>query len=60
MFPDLLASTYDVTVTMEGFKTYEQTGIVLGATERVALRPIALDVGGVTETVSVRAESAAR
>ena len=31
--------------TMEGFKTYEQKGLKLGATERLALRPITLDVG---------------
>ncbi len=57
VFPDLLAGTFDLTVTMQGFKTYEQKGIVLGATERVALRAIALDVGGVTETISVQAEA---
>ena len=56
-FPDLLAGTFDLTVTMQGFKTYEQKGIVLGATERVALRAIALDVGGMSETISVQAES---
>ncbi len=39
-FPDLLAGTYDITVGVQGFKTYEQKGIVLGATERVALRQI--------------------
>ena len=48
VFPDLLAGTFDLSVTMQGFKSYEQKGIVLGSTERVALRPIALDVGGVT------------
>jgi hypothetical protein len=57
VFPDLLAGTFDLTVTMQGFKTYEQKGIVLGATERVALRAIALDVGGVAETISVQAEA---
>ena len=57
VFPDLLAGTFDLTVTMQGFKTYEQKGIALGATERVALRAIALDVGGVAETVTVQAEA---
>ncbi len=57
VFPDLLAGTFDLTATMDGFKTYEQKGIVLGATERVALRTIALDVGGMAETISVQAES---
>ena len=30
VFPDLLAGTFDLTVTMQGFKTYEQKGIELG------------------------------
>jgi hypothetical protein len=57
VFPDLLAGTFDLTATMQGFKTYEQKGITLASTERLGLRPIALDVGGVTETISVQAES---
>jgi hypothetical protein len=57
LFPDLLAGKYDVTVTVSGFKTYEQKGINLGSTERVALRAIALEVGGVAETVTVQAEA---
>ncbi|MDQ3348923.1 MAG: carboxypeptidase regulatory-like domain-containing protein [Acidobacteriota bacterium] len=57
LFPDLLAGKYDVTVTVAGFKTYEQKGIDLASTERVGLRAIALEVGGVAETVTVQAES---
>ena len=57
LFPDLLAGTFDLTVTMQGFKTYEQKGIELGSTDRLRLRAIALDVGGVSETVSVQSEA---
>src|SRR5690348_14607877 len=57
VIPDLLAGTFDLTVTMQGFKSYEQKGVVLTSTERVALRPIALEVGGLSETISVQAES---
>ena len=57
VFPDLLAGTFDLTVTMQGFKTYEQKGIILNSTERVAMRTIALEVGGIAETISVQAES---
>lgn len=57
LFPDLLAGKYDITVTVSGFKTYEQKGISLASTERVGLRAIALEVGGVSETISVKAES---
>jgi Carboxypeptidase regulatory-like domain len=54
---NLLAGTFDLTVTVQGFKPYEQKGIVLGATERLALRTIALEIGGLSEVVSVTAES---
>jgi hypothetical protein len=57
VFPDLLAGTFDLTVTMQGFKTYEQKGIELASTDRLRLRPIALDVGGVSETVTVQSEA---
>jgi hypothetical protein len=57
VFPDLLAGTYDISVSIQGFKTYEQKSIVLGATERVALRTIALEVGGLQETVTVTSEA---
>jgi Carboxypeptidase regulatory-like domain len=57
LFPDLLAGTFALTVTMPGFKSYTQQGIELGAAERLALRPIALDVGGLSETVTVQSEA---
>jgi hypothetical protein len=53
---DLLAGTYRVTVKVQGFKPFEQS-VSLAAQERVALRPIHLEVGGVNESVSVQAES---
>jgi carboxypeptidase family protein len=58
VFPDLLAGTYDISVKMDGFKTYEQKGIALGATERIGLRAIALEVGTLSENVTVKAEAA--
>ena len=57
LFPDLLAGTFDLTVSVQGFKSYEQKGIVIGATDRIALRTIALEVGGLEETVSVVSEA---
>jgi uncharacterized surface anchored protein len=57
VFPDLLAGTYDLKANLAGFKAYEQHGIVLSSTERVALRAITLEVGGLAETVMVQAES---
>lgn len=58
VFPDLLAGTYDVKAGLAGFKTYEQKGIVLSSTDRVALRTITLDVGGLEEIVTVTSEAA--
>ena len=38
---NLLAGTFALSVTVQGFKPYSQHGIVLGATERLSLRAIA-------------------
>jgi hypothetical protein len=55
---DLLAGTYSVSVSMSGFKGYQQTDVVLSANERLALRPIVLQVGQLEETVAVTADAA--
>ena len=57
MFTNLFAGTYDLRVTLTGFRTYEQKGIVLTATERVAVPPITLEVGGLEEVVTVEASA---
>jgi hypothetical protein len=54
---NLLRGMFDLTVTVQGFKPYEQKGIELDATERLALRPIALEIGGLSEVVTVASES---
>lgn len=58
LFTELLPGQYTVKVTSAGFKTYSQQGIVVTATERVALRPIQLQLGAVSDSVSVTAEAA--
>ena len=57
VFTNLFAGTYDLRVTLTGFRTYEQKGLVLSATERLALAPITLDVGGLEEVVTVEASA---
>jgi hypothetical protein len=52
---NILAGTYDIRVTMDGFKTYEQAGVPLTATERLALPAIVLEIGGLEETIQVTA-----
>lgn len=58
LFTQLLPSTYKVAVTAKGFKHYEQTEIVLTATERVVLKRIDLQIGELSQTVEVSAETA--
>ena len=58
VFPDLLAGTYAIKVSMGGFKTYEQSGVRLSAADHLTLRRIELQVGQLEETVTVAAEVA--
>jgi hypothetical protein len=55
-FAAVPAATYTVTVSIQGFNTYEVTGIPLGAGDSRSLREIRLAVATVAETVSVTAE----
>jgi len=54
---NLLAGTYDLSVNLTGFRPYTQTGLVLSAQERIGLPPIALQVGGFEEALTVQAEA---
>ncbi len=56
--PQLLSGTYTLVVTATGFKRFEQSGIILSANDRVAVRRIVLEVGDVNQTVSITGESA--
>lgn len=57
-FTQLLPSTYKLQVTSKGFKRYEQTDIVLTATERLVLQRVELQLGELSQTVEVTAETA--
>src|SRR5574340_471578 len=56
IFPATQPAVYTLKVEAAGFKTYQQTGVVLSANERLALGEIQLSIGAVTETISVVAE----
>src|SRR5262245_40429485 len=56
--PQLLSGTYTLVVTADGFKRFEQKGIILTANERVAVRRVVIEVGDVSQTVTVTAEAA--
>src|SRR4029450_9863335 len=49
---------YTLRIEKEGFKGHQRKGIVVATGDRVALGSIALDLGAVTETVSVTAAAA--
>jgi hypothetical protein len=55
--PQLLRGTYRITVTAKGFKKYEQQDVQVTANDRVTLPVIKLDIGDITQTVSVTAEA---
>lgn len=56
-FPRIPASTYQLKVEAKGFKTYVQSGIVLEVNQRGRV-DVSMEVGGLTETVSVTADAA--
>jgi len=50
--------TYNLRVEQHGFKVYTRSNVVVSANERVAIGDIMLQVGEVTETISVTGEAA--
>lgn len=56
--PELLPGVYTVVIKAAGFQSYELKDVVVTATERVALRPIILALGDLTQSVSVTSTAA--
>lgn len=56
-FPDLTPATFTLSIEAPGFKAYRQTGITLNASEQRSLGSIQLDVGQVSDSVTVTAEA---
>src|SRR5260370_35736705 len=54
----LLPGTYSLLVMKAGFKQFEQSGIVLTAGERRSVGTLALQLGAISETVTVTALTA--
>ena len=57
IFTGLVPGTYSLRVTQTGFKAADQTGITVEAQERVDLHEIRLEVGELTNTVTVQADA---
>jgi len=58
-FPDLTPATFTLEIEAPGFKSYRQTGIAMSSGEERSLGQIRLDVGAVSERVTVSAEAVA-
>ncbi len=54
--PLLQPATYQVTVELQGYKKAVRAGIVLGVGQQINL-PFTLEVGGISETITVTGES---
>ena len=57
VFPNVTAGTYTVRVTMDGFKTSERPNVILSPGDRLLVPTLTIEVGTLTETVTVQAES---
>ena len=53
VFPIVRPDHYTLKVTMQGFKTAERTNVVVNANDKFSSGVIALEVGGIEESVSV-------
>jgi len=58
LFAQLLAGNYTLTISAPGFKKHEEKDVVLSSSERAVVRPIALELGAISESISVTAEGA--
>ncbi len=56
VFPSVLPGRYSVAVQAQGFKRFEKTGLVLTASERLAVGKLVLEVGAPTESITVTAD----
>ena len=53
VFPIVRPDTYMLKVTLEGFKTLERTNLVVNANDKLSAGMLTLEVGALTESVSV-------
>jgi hypothetical protein len=55
VFPQLPAGTYTITAEAKGFKKSESKNVVLSVATRVSLGDLVLEVGSITDTITVEA-----
>src|SRR5438132_3526168 len=57
VFPNVNGDTYTVRVTMDGFKPLERRNLAVSPGDRVAVGTLAIEVGTLSETVTVAGEA---
>ena len=58
LFLDVLPGTFNLEVSKQGFKTFDQSGLVLSSGEHLVVNTLSLEVGAVSDVVSVSADTA--
>jgi hypothetical protein len=57
VFPNVLADSYTVEVTLEAFKTVRRNNVAVSGGDRVGIGTLTLEPGAIAETVTVTAQS---
>jgi len=57
VFPSVLPGRYSITVNAQGFKRLEKKGYTLTAFERLSVGTLTLELGSLTESITVTAEA---
>jgi len=57
VFPNVPPDTYTLEIAHKGFKPVKRTGIAVSAGDRVGLGPVTLEVGAVTDAITVTGEA---
>src|SRR5579884_2460538 len=58
-FPDLMSATFSLTIEAAGFRSFHETGIAVDADEQRSLGQIKLDVGQLSQSVTVASQATA-
>ena len=56
-FPDLTPATFTIAIEAPGFKVYRETGILINADEHRSMGQVKLQIGQVSESVTVAADA---
>ena len=56
-YPDLTPATFTIAIEAPGFKVYQQTGILINADEHRMMGQVKLQIGQVSESVTVAADA---